>query len=83
MLKVPTGLTERQMLFYEESLQKFRENTDWLTFEAFVFGPMSPLYLDQKSHLDVLEEPLYQALKDMCLQLGVQQGMIKRNTAKE
>ena len=74
-----TGLTERQKKFYREAVEKFQQNTSWLAFDAFAFGAMSPLYVARKSHLDVLKHPLYRALKDMCLQLGVQQGMITRN----
>jgi len=78
-----TDLMERQRKFYQQALAKFRQDTHWLAFDAFAFGAMSPLYLGRKSHLEVLKDPLYQALKDMCLQLGVQQGMIKRNASKE
>lgn len=78
-----TELTERQRKFYQQALEKFRQNTHWLAFDAFAFGAMSPLYFGRKSHLEVLKDPLYQALKDMCLQLGVQQGMINRNASKE
>lgn len=78
-----TGLTERQKRFYQEAVEKFQQNTYWLAFDAFAFGAMSPIYAARKSHLEVLKDPLYQALKDMCLQLGVQQGTIKRNVNRE
>ena len=68
------------MLFRSE---KFRKNVDWLVFEEFVFGPMSPLYSERKSRLEVIEDPLYLALEDMWLQLGVQQGMVKAETTQE
>lgn len=78
-----TGLTDRGRKFYQQALEKFRQQTHWLSFDAFAFGALSPLYSGRKSHLEVLKDPLYQALKDMCLQLGVQQGMIKRNASEE
>jgi hypothetical protein len=78
-----TELTERQRTFYQQAVGKFRQDTHWLAFDAFAFGTMSPLYSGRKSHLEVLRDPLYQALKDMSLQLGVQQGMISRNAKKK
>ncbi len=77
-----TRLPERQKKFFEQALQKYRKNTSWLEFDTFIFGPASPLFVGRKSHLDVLKDPLYKALKDMSLQLGVQQGMIKRSSAQ-
>lgn len=71
-------LTETEKKFYRQALKKFRENTNWLAFDEFAFGKRSPIYLHRRSHLDVLKEPLFLALKDMSLQLGVQQGMIAR-----
>lgn len=70
-------LTNEEEKFYRQAVEKFRENIDWLTFEEFVFGVMSPLYVGRESHLDVVKDPLYLALEDMWLQLGVQQGMVK------
>ena len=78
-----TGLTEEKTKFYRQALEKFRKNVDWLVFEEFVFGPMSPLYSGRKSRLEVIEDPLYLALEDMWLQLGVQQGMVKAETTQE
>jgi hypothetical protein len=78
-----SGLAESQVEFYLKALEKFRENTSWLAFDAFAFGGLSPLYSGRKSHLEVLKDPLYLALKDMCLQLGVQQGMIRRAQKEE
>jgi len=78
-----TGLTEEKTKFYRQALEKFRKNVDWLVFEEFVFGPMSPLYSERKSRREVVEDPLYLALEDMWLQLGVQQGMVKAETTQE
>lgn len=71
-------LTETEKQFYRRALKKFRENISWLAFDELAFGRQSPIYSHRKSHLDVLKEPLFLALKDMSLQLGVQQGMIAR-----
>ncbi len=71
-------LTETEKKFYRQALKKFRENISWLAFDEFAFGRQSPIYAHRRSHLDVLKEPLFLALKDMSLQLGVQQGMIAR-----
>ena len=44
---------------------------------------MSPLYSGRKSRREVVEDPLYLALEDMWLQLGIQQGMVKAETTQE
>lgn len=64
--------------FYDRALELYRHNESWLRFEEYAFGSLSPLYKDRNSHLEVVKDPLYLALEDMWLQLGVQQGMIKR-----
>lgn len=76
-------LNESERTFYRRALRKFMQNTPWLAFDAFAFGMMSPLYRGRTSHLEVLKSPLYLALKDMSLQLGVQQGMIARKSREE
>jgi hypothetical protein len=40
-------------------------------------------FASAKSRLEVIEDPLYLALEDMWLQLGVQQGMVKAETTQE
>lgn len=72
------ALTDVEREFYSESLKKFYQNTNWLAFDDFAFGMQSPIYHSKRSHLEVLKSSLYLALKDMSLQLGVQQGMIAR-----
>jgi hypothetical protein len=62
---------------------KFRENTNWLAFDEFAFGIRSPIYHGRRSHFEVLQSALYLVLKDMSLQLGVQQGLIKRTKKTE
>ena len=71
-------LKKVQREFYNRALELYRRNESWLRFEEFAFGANSPLYKDRQSHLEVVKDPLYLALEDMWLQLGVQQGMIKR-----
>lgn len=77
------GLTQVEKQFYQQAQKKFNENVSWLVFDEFVFGMKSPIYLTKKSHLDVIKTPLFLALKDMSLQLGVQQGMILRRKQAE
>lgn len=72
------NLTDDEKAFYLKALGRFQRNEDWLSFDELFFSPRSPIYSKRRSHLDVLGDPLYLALKDMWLQLGVQQGMIAR-----
>lgn len=72
-----TGLNELEQAFLEHARRLFAENTSWFEFEEFAFGMHSPLFLKTRSHQNILEHPLYQALTDMWLQLGVRQGMVK------
>jgi|SRR5450830_670721 hypothetical protein len=76
-------LNESERIFYRRALRKFMQDTPWLAFDSFVFGMMSPLYRGRTSHLEVLRSPLYLVLKNMSLQLGVQQGMITRKAREE
>lgn len=76
-------LTKAQREFYATAVELFRRNTPWLRFDEFAFGPRSPLYKNRSSHLDVISDPLYAALEDMWLQLGVQQGAVSREKKNE
>lgn len=71
-------LTEEERQFYLEAKRRFQENTDWIEFDNFVFGLDSPIYRGKKSYADVRRNPLFVALLDMSLQLGVQQGVVVR-----
>ncbi|HEY6328377.1 MAG TPA: hypothetical protein VI756_03500 [Blastocatellia bacterium] len=73
-----TMLAPDEKQFYRQALQRFQENAAWGAFDDFAFGMRSPIYRRKASHLDVLKSPLYLALKDMSIQLGVRQGLIKR-----
>ena len=77
------GLTSEEKKFYKQALKRFQENTNWLAFDELAFGMQSPIYRRQRSHMDVLKSALYLALKDMSLQLGVQQGLIARTKKAE
>lgn len=77
------GLTPEEKKFYRQALKRFQENTSWLAFDEFAFGMGSPIYSRQRSHIDVLKSALYLALKDMSLQLGVQQGLVARTKRSE
>jgi len=74
-------LEEREFLRRARSL--FRENIDWLEFEGFAFGTRSPIFSADRSHRDVLQHPLYIALRDMWLELGVRQGRIAAEKGEE
>ena len=76
-------LTPEEKKFYKQAIKRFRENTSWLAFDEFAFGMRSPIYNGRRSHIEVLESGLYLALKDMSLQLGVQQRLIKRTKKVE
>jgi len=71
-------LTAEDKKFYKQAMKRFRENTNWLSFDEFAFGIKSPIYNGRRSHIEVLQSALYLVLKDMSLQLGVQQGLLKR-----
>lgn len=70
-------LTPEEDAFLGRARKKFEQNADWFDFEDFAFGSRSPLYSRTRSHRDVLTHPLYIALKDMWLELGVRQGKVK------
>src|SRR5713226_9498467 len=76
-------LTPEEKTFYKQAIKKFQENTKWFSFDEFAFGMRSPIYNGRRSHIDVLKSGLYLALKDISLQLGVQQGLIRRTKKSE
>jgi hypothetical protein len=84
-MKPPTlkDLTDDERTFYSLAVKKYRANADWLAFEEYAFGMRSPIYKRQRSHLDVLESPLYIALREMWLDLGVKQGMVAPGKQQE
>jgi hypothetical protein len=70
------NLTEHERAFLKRAREKFDANVDWFEFEDFAFGMRSPIYSKQRSHPDVVEHPLYTALKAMWLDLGMRQGRV-------
>jgi hypothetical protein len=70
------SLTAEEQAFLKRARGKYRDNADWLEFEEFAFGSRSPIFASTRSHRDVLQHPLYEALKEMWLDLGVRQGRI-------
>lgn len=70
-------LNEVEKKFLEAARRLFEQNVNWLEFEGFAFGMRSPLFAKTRSHKNILEHPLYVALTDMWLELGVRQGMVK------
>jgi hypothetical protein len=84
-MKPPTlkDLTPDERTFYQLAVKKYRANVDWLAFEEYAFGMRSPIYQRQRSHLDVIDTPLYVALREMWLDLGVKQGMVAPGKQQE
>lgn len=80
---VPSNLDARERKFYQEAQKRFRKNVPWAEFEEFAFGMGSPLYAHRTSHLDVVDDPLFQTLKHMWLDLGVKQGLIAEEKGKQ
>ena len=77
------NLTPVEEKFYRQALKKLQENTKWSAFDEFAFGMRSPIYNGRRSHIDVLNSPLYIALRDISVQLGVQQGLVNRTKKTE
>ena len=76
VLSRDTSLTSEEQAFLSRARERFKENMDWLQFEDFAFGHRSPLFARDRSQQSILAHPLYQALKEMWLELGVRQGRI-------
>lgn len=63
-------------LLYERAQKLFRSNTSWFTFERMAFSFYSPLFDGITDRKEVVRSPLFKALQDMWLQLGVNQGYV-------
>jgi len=70
------ALSPEEHEFLKQAEKRYRRNMNWFEFEDFAFGMRSPLFSRTRSHLDVLEHPLYLALKEMWLNLGEKQGLV-------
>lgn len=77
------GLNDTERRFYRRALKEFQKNVNWREFDHFALGKNSLLYDGKRSHLEVLKHPLYLAVQDMWLQLGIQQGMVARKKASK
>jgi hypothetical protein len=62
--------------FFETAQNQFRGNANWFEFEQLVFSYTSPVFHKSRNRAEVLRDPLYHSLKDMWLQLGIQQGFV-------
>jgi hypothetical protein len=62
--------------FYQVATEKLNENVAWLEFEEFAFSFDSPVFRASQSRREVLSDPLYLALKDIWLRLGIMQGLV-------
>jgi len=78
-----TDVPARDRTFFRDAVRRFRRNAPWAEFEDFAFGMGSPIYSLRVSPLEVVKDPLYVALKDMWLELGVRQGLVAERTIKE
>src|ERR1043166_4463733 len=76
-------LTPEEHAFLRQAERKYRANANWFEFEDFAFGMRSPLFSRQRSHLDVLKHPLYIALREMWLDLGVKPGLVSPSKRAE
>ena len=63
--------------FFRRALDKFDSNAYWFSFANFAFSSSSPIYARRKSYGRLVKDPLYRALQDMWLQLGVNQGEVQ------
>ncbi|HEY0159419.1 MAG TPA: hypothetical protein VGF28_19185 [Thermoanaerobaculia bacterium] len=72
-----SNLDEERQQFFATARAKLRNNVSWFDFESFAFGANSPIYRGVTSRRDVLRDPLYLALKDIWLRLGVKQGLVR------
>jgi len=75
-------LDQAESEFFSRALSKFHRNADWADFESFAFNPSSPIYARRKSYGRLVLDPLYRALQDMWLQLGVSQGEVQDDRPK-
>jgi hypothetical protein len=63
-------------LLYERAQKLFRNNASWFTFERMAFSGYSPLFQGVTDRKAVVRSPLFKALQDMWLTLGVNQGYV-------
>jgi|SRR3954452_21613159 len=82
-LDIDLGTLEPQKRrLFDHAMEMFRRNTSWFEFEQIVFSYTSPLFTRAKKRADVVDEPLFHALTDMWLQLGIDQGYVANDRTK-
>ena len=76
------SLPEDQARFYRNAMRYYRRKPDWWGFHEFAFGPYSLMYEMIKGRKKAIGTPMYEALKAMWLQLGVEQGEVGTDKPK-
>jgi hypothetical protein len=76
------SLNDAEKKFFRVALKLFCRNERWLAFDEFILSMNSPLFAKDRSHKGLVDHPLFLVLRDMSLQLGVQQGMIASGRVK-
>ncbi|MEK7560211.1 MAG: hypothetical protein AAB522_02840 [Patescibacteria group bacterium] len=76
------GLSEEEKAFLNGALARFQKNVHWGAFENFAFGPQSPIYARRRTFGQLTKDPLYLALQDMWLELGIKQGEVTNDLPK-
>jgi hypothetical protein len=71
-----SDLDSERKQFYRLALAKLEANVPWLEFEDFAFSFNSPVFRASRNRREVLSDPLYLALKDIWLRLGIKQGHV-------
>jgi hypothetical protein len=71
-----SGLDGERTRFFQLAMKKLEENVSWLDFEDFAFSFNSPVFRASRNRREVLSDPLYLALKDIWLRLGIRQGHV-------
>ena len=69
-------LSPAETAFYRQAYSYFKKGMDWRSFHSFAFGLQSPIYANRRSQKEVTARPLFLALRDMWLQLGINQKRV-------
>ena len=70
------SLSERQQRFYREALARYRRTVHFMDFDEWAFYGNSPIYDGLATKTEALSTPLYLELRDMWLELGIDQGYV-------
>ncbi len=77
------GLGENEKRFFTLAQERFRAKASWFAFDEFAFGMNSPVYARNGARGEVIRHPLYLALEDMWIELGIAQGRIAASGSGE